>query len=124
MRTKIVFLSLLIFQVMFPRANAQTPPSDVNEFEFCGYDWAEPAPEFVAEFNRVERQRVSLGYTRVCDRVFQYADLHKAIKPWGEILPLLGFIPKGRVDHFFGRMGSDDHWRRHVGGVSRARRSR
>lgn len=93
MRTKIVLLSLLIFQVMFPHANAQTPPSDVNEFEFCGYNWAEPAPEFVAEFNRVESQRISLGYTRVCDRVFQYADLHKAIKPWREILPLLGFIP-------------------------------
>ena len=67
--------------------------ANAEDFEFCGYQWAEPAPEYLAEFNRVDRQRVSLGYVRVCDRVLQYSDFQKETKPWLALLPTLGFIP-------------------------------
>jgi hypothetical protein len=93
MRSIVLFSVSLVLIGLTAFAFAQTAVADALEYEFCGYEWAEPAPEYIAEFNRVDRQRISLGYTRVCDRVFQYSDLQKAIKPWREILPLLGFIP-------------------------------
>ena len=90
----ITLLTVLLVLQLFPSAVfAEAAKSDALEYEFCGYESGLDTPEFVAEFNRVEKQRISLGYTRVCDRVFRNYDLEKAIKPWAEILPLLGFIP-------------------------------
>ena len=92
MPSKIFSLTILIFVGLLTPIDAQTA-SDSNDFEFCGYEWVEPAPQFLVEFNRVEKQRISLGYVRVCEDIIQNANLLKAIKPWGETLPVLGFIP-------------------------------
>lgn len=93
MRSRVLFLLSLVLHGLPSLAFAQSAVSNTLDYEFCGYDWAQPSPEFVAEYNRVERQRIALGYTRVCDRVLPYSDLQKEIKPWIELLPLLGFIP-------------------------------
>ncbi len=87
------FTAALLIGTPTLTANASAPKQDMRNYEFCGYEWAEPAPEYLAEFNRVEQQRVSLGYVRVCDRVLQYADFQKETKPWRTLLPTLGFIP-------------------------------
>lgn len=93
MRAHTLLTAFLALQGLPLLGFAQSPNSEALAFEFCGYNSTLDTPEFVVEFGRVERQRIALGYTRVCDRVFQYSDLQKATKPWYEILPQLGFAP-------------------------------
>lgn len=87
------FAARLLIRALLLGVGASTSMAIAQDFEFCGYPWPEPAPEYIAEFNRVERQRISLGYVRVCDRVFQSSDFQKEITPWRLLLSTLGFIP-------------------------------
>lgn len=93
MRTQILLVLPVMFFGSFSHVNAHTPITDSTEFEFCGYESPMATPAFVVEYNRVEKQRIALGYTRVCDRILQSSDLQNSITPWKEILPQLGFTP-------------------------------
>lgn len=93
MPSEILFTTFLGLQLLLAPAFAQSPILAARDGEFCGYDWSLPETEITKEYYRIESQRISLGYVRVCDEILQNFDFQKIAKPWKELLPLLGFIP-------------------------------
>ena len=93
MRFPFSYLLFLVLLSLAPQNYAQGLPSATGDIEFCGYNDAPDTPSFVAEYNRIEKQRIALGYIMVCKRLLQEHDLQTRVKPWKELLPTLGFMP-------------------------------
>lgn len=93
MLLKTLTTAFLSTQLLLAPAFAQPQTSDARDGEFCGYDWSLPESETTKEYYRIERQRIALGYVRVCNRILQNSDFQQRAKPWEELLPLLGFTP-------------------------------
>ncbi len=72
---------------------SQVANAHQTEVEFCGYESPPATAGFVLEYNRVEKQKASLGYVRACEAVLQRYDLEKIATSWDEMLPTLGFAP-------------------------------
>lgn len=93
MLLKVLTTAFLSTQLLLAPAFAQPQTSDARDGEFCGYDWSLPESENTKEYYRIERQRIALGFVRVCNGILQNSDFQQRAKPWEELLPLLGFTP-------------------------------